>query len=102
MSGRDAALAAPLCWVDGAVCVVTVCQESTGFVCSVRCLCRRLNVSGMKADGKRMVPGKAPDQKAGAQPRPHRCAHLMAAGKVKPFKPAKERGERVLRAPVSA
>ena len=98
---EGAALTAPLRRVCGAVCVMTVCQECTGFVCSVRCLCRQSNVSGMEADGKRMVPGKAPEQKAGAQPWLHRRAHLVAADRVKRFGPAKERGKEKLRTPVS-
>ena len=84
-----------------ALCL-TVCEEKNGiFVCSERCLCRQSIVSGAETDRKRRAPGKALDQKAGAQPRLHCRAHLVAASKVKRFGPAKERGKEKLRTPVS-
>ena len=80
----------------------TVCEEKHGIlVCTERCF-RQVIVSGTEADGKRRVPGKAPERKAGAQPWLHCRAHLVAAGRVKRFGPAKERGKENLRAPVSA
>ena len=89
------------CPVWTALCS-TVREEKHGnFVCTERCLCRQ-DVSGTEPDGKRRVPGKAPEQKAGAQPRLHRRARLVAADRVKRFGPAKERGKENLRAPVSA
>ena len=90
------------CLVWTALCS-TVREEKHGIlVCTERCLCRQAIVSGTEADGRRKVPGKAPEQKAGAQPRLHRRAHLVAADRVKRFGPAKERGKENLRAPVSA
>ena len=90
------------CPVWTALCS-TVREEKHGiFVCTERHLCRQAIVSGTKAGGKRRVPGKAPERKAKAQPRLHRRAHLVAAGRVKRFGPAKERGKENLRAPVSA
>ena len=89
------------CPVWTALCS-TVREEEHGiFVCTERHSCRQTIVSGTKAGGKRRVPGKAPERKAEAQPRLHCRAHLVAAGRVKRFGPAKERGKENLRAPVS-
>ena len=89
------------CPVWTALCS-TVREEKHGiFVCTERHSCRQAIVSGTKAGGKRRVPGKAPERKAEAQPRLHCRAHLVAAGRVKRFGPAMERGKENLRAPVS-
>ena len=67
-SDHDAALAAPLGSVDGAVCVSTVCKRAQDFVCGERCLHRQENVSDVRLTGKGWCRGRPRSRRPGHSP----------------------------------